>query len=363
MRSASVLTAAVASTGPRSFERGETWPRAGRDPRRACFNGAALFRARRGSVRLLRVCSTQLLQRGRALSSAERARGDAWMGNFGKASTGPRSFERGETLLRARLPERAPSFNGAALFRARREHHTPRPYRVPARFNGAALFRARRGTTIAPWMARTTRFNGAALFRARRANLDILLLTKRPELQRGRALSSAESEFFVMGNHELVHASTGPRSFERGEQGGLTSACRAGAASTGPRSFERGETLANQLPAGTAKLQRGRALSSAERAISIRRRCAPRSSFNGAALFRARRGPDDQGPGPVRDRASTGPRSFERGEPPEPEPPPLLPDASTGPRSFERGERGRGGSICAMKTSFNGAALFRARRV
>ena len=156
-----------ASTGPRSFERGINT---------SCF---WLFP------------STNSLQRGRALSSAEFGQaGDAHQG-FAKASTGPRSFERGigrgaddgvrvcgastgprsferGIIASPRPPApKSPCFNGAALFRARNSQKAealatdnlastgPRSFErgidhdrdhdrdQPSRFNGAALFRAR----------------------------------------------------------------------------------------------------------------------------------------------------------------------------------------------------------------------------
>ena len=134
--------------------------------------------------------------------------------------------------------------------------------------------------------------------------------------------------------------SMGPRSFERGDSFILFSSLFArdafnGAAlfrarrqfgqlrhrgpeqppSMGPRSFERGDTLdgCSWHPAG-ATLQWGRALSSAETGPPEPESEPLVNSFNGAALFRARRrakkGVHDRNADPP----SMGPRSFERGD-------------------------------------------------
>ncbi len=187
-------------------------------------------------------------------------------------------------------------------------------------------------------------------------------------LQRGRAPSSAEIRLEPRVTSGIESASTGPRSFERGnsfrtplhflhEQSGFNGAAllrarkwhvtaiathpsrrfngaallrarkcsptpprseRMRRASTGPRSFERGNTDAHGTPLSrVVKLQRGRAPSSAEMQYGKR-------ILNDNVI------------------ASTGPRSFERGNAPNRIPSALTkPSASTGPRSFERGD-GRG---------------------
>ena len=109
-------------------------------------------------------------------------------------------------------------------------------------------------------------------------------------------------------------ASTGPRSFERGNQGVPRGPRPGRLASTGPRSFERGNAVADLKHKFSAfRLQRGRAHSSAEidsqqwvaarpcaastgprsfeRGNIAGHRCGRigRSSFNGAALIRARK--------------------------------------------------------------------------
>ncbi len=133
-------------------------------------------------------------------------------------------------------------------------------------------------------------------------------------LQRGRALSSAEIWLLRAMRLALRSASTGPRSFERGDHVN-TSLARAH-----PRTLQRGRALSSaemaRLAAGSRWrrwLQRGRALSSAEMGLHLR------------------------GVGHIRP-ASTGPRSFERGDGSWPGEGGGGGAASTGPRSFERGD-------------------------
>ncbi len=183
-----------ASTGPRSFERGE-------------------------QARAVDADAVAELQRGRALSSAESVACDAQDEQHGRASTGPRSFERGETLAYRADDGRKRRFNGAALFRARRDHRHRRRCHRRCRFNGAALFRARRGPAPpVPPSLRKSCFNGAALFRARRGMIDTDLLVPFARFN-GAALFRARRDFGVLPNSSIASfASTGPRSFERGEQ-------------------------------------------------------------------------------------------------------------------------------------------------
>ncbi len=229
-----------ASTGPRSFERGEAPSRASGHPLETASTGPRSFE--RGEAAVVGVA-----RHADSASTGPRSfeRGEVRYLDapplLPVASTGPRSFERGEARDRCSADKGRPCFNGAALFRARRGLGGSRRCPRPAGFNGAALFRARRG--------------------GRSGLLD------------GRWL-----------------ASTGPRSFERGEAGGEQGRVADQVASTGPRSFERGEDATAgdvvRIPIG----------------------------FNGAALFRARRAASRAPSLHTRPRASTGPRSFERGE-------------------------------------------------
>ena len=205
----------VASTGPRSFERGGhgedfagdhllDWLQRGRALSSAEASSSIDMRRRRG-----------LLQRGRALSSAEaraRKRRTAW----------PYMLQRGRALSSAEA--------------------TPFAYAIPpySGFNGAALFRARRPLKVKP---RSKTYYG---------------------LQRGRALSSAEAQSQVASSCES-HLLQRGRALSSAEAGaGASGPWSRPQASTGPRSFERGGIQLGEEQVEAAKLQRGRALSSAE---------------------------------------------------------------------------------------------------
>ena len=243
MRSPPSTACAGPSMGPRSFERGDLarlqklgrkvltlqWGRAlssAETPDRAqaqwsdlrSFNGAALFRARRPQAGNSSRCSNPSLQWGRALSSAETQvdlftttdlvipsmgprsfeRGDltdSWFrGAYKIPSMGPRSFERGDVTPPRCHIYAAESFNGAALFRARRPAMQNLTAALTMPFNGAALFRARRlGHNSKGVHPGPSTFNGAALFRARRPHQRQMPLQPSTALQWGRALSSAET--------------------------------------------------------------------------------------------------------------------------------------------------------------------------
>src|SRR5438128_31633 len=138
------------------------------------------------------------------------------------------------------------------------------------------------------------------------------------------------------------------------------------------------------------------------------RQPSPRNCFNGAAILRSRKC-DQLGVGSVRESASMGPRSYDRGNtdyPPKdyspspasmgplrddpgnllslPATTPSLPlqwgrdltiaemggngqgqspqrPASMGPRSYDRGNRTRGGELYKQSKRFNGAAILRSR--
>ncbi len=183
---------AHASTGPRSFERGET------------LSPAAKAKG-------------DMLQRGRALSSAERHEGRDATPLQWWASTGPRSFERGELVLPHRLALQRLASTGPRSFERGEAASAAESFTFHPCFNGAALFRARREAAM-PWSQCIMRL-----------------------LQRGRALSSAESQNASPRLTRAIVASTGPRSFERGEHQRSRRRGPVGLASTGPRSFERGE--------------------------------------------------------------------------------------------------------------------------
>ena len=109
------------------------------------------------------------LQRGRALSSAEILRHQGRGRHRRRCFNGAALFRARRYRLSAGHSQTVSSrFNGAALFRARRSPGH-RHCREGARgFNGAALFRARRLNPSTRTHSHEPRFNGAALFRARR---------------------------------------------------------------------------------------------------------------------------------------------------------------------------------------------------
>ncbi len=182
-------------------------------------------------------------------------------------------------------------------------------------------------------------------------------------LQRGRAPESAEMGQVGRGSHFPDRASTGPRSGERGDYSCSPPFHVRKGASTGPRSGERGD--ARELTYGattTIPLQRGRAPESAEITSfhvsspaypSLQRGRAPES-----AEIRSHRSLHGG-----RTRASTGPRSGERGDV-------LDPSALLVEREpLQRGRAPESAEIIVLdprkRTAplrFNGAALRRARR-
>ena len=159
-----------ASTGPRSHERGDQFKKEASQSHGACFNGAALSRARRSSVKGFSSSPSTRLQRGRALTSAEMLATAAELAATQAASTGPRSHERGDTsrsslvLLAVgrastgpRSHERGDAADDEPLSLAAilastgpRSHErgdaarVGEPFTDQRRFNGAALSRARR---------------------------------------------------------------------------------------------------------------------------------------------------------------------------------------------------------------------------
>ena len=185
---------------------------------------------------------SRTLQRGRALSSAEISLLPAVWTTLRRASTGPRSFERGDTSRWTSPRSPAPGFNGAALFRARRWQRRPGLFRHQQRFNGAALFRARRFIII------------------------IMPTKSHPMLQRGRALSSAEICQSIDGSASGIECFNGAALFRA----------------------RRSESA--HLAPGLSPSFNGAALFRARRySLAIAFHSMPERCFNGAALFRARR--------------------------------------------------------------------------
>ena len=260
-------------------------------PRPRSFNGAALFRARRFAPSASFPWMIALLQRGRALSSAEMTPLGPSEGSHGVASTGPRSFERGDVGGRTVGDCRRPASTGPRSFERGDLGTDAESLSTRAVLQrGRALSSAEigresldltddnlastgprsfeRGDVICPaqrvagisWLQRGRALSSAEITRTR------LLVFFIESLQRGRALSSAEIASVIVNLRTLGNASTGPRSFERGDQ------------------------LRRDMSG----------------CLSFR--------FNGAALFRARRFQQQIGQVIQNYRASTGPRSFERGD-------------------------------------------------
>ncbi len=205
-----------ASTEPRSFERGWSTSAkrsAARTPR---FNGAALFRARMELAAEQVEAAEALLQRSRALSSA-----DGWVGGLPPgggvdASTEPRSFERGWSdsnrlpFTRSRASTEPRSFergweiSGSMACRSVGASTEPRSFErgwgdmqlelVGDAYASTEPRSFERGwkRSKRPSAPRVSRFNGAALFRARMDSRQRAALPLTNELQRSRALSSAD---------------------------------------------------------------------------------------------------------------------------------------------------------------------------
>jgi len=198
------------------------------------------------------------------------------------------------------------------------------------------MLRAQRGEFL-------LRFNGAALIRARKSAGASAPAQRKATLQRGRAHSSAEictngsgaqqqqmastgPRSFERGNRRecvrmrlgIFRASTGPRSFERGNLAVAIAMSISARASTGPRSFERGNGIGAliEVDAGAVGFN-GAALIRARKYVGRANDATHTGCFNGAALIRARKSQKLMDALDHVRNASTGPRSFERGNPPE----------------------------------------------
>ena len=177
---------------------------------------------------------------------------------------GPRSFDRGKDI--EALGEEPPD----------------------GRFNGAAIFRSRKDQYVDGSHAPEQGFNGAAIFRSRKASHFGVSRCASPRLQWGRDLSIAERLLRSFMSTHLI-ASMGPRSFDRGKDEvygvfyGLTGF--NGAAIFRSRKARRQVRASN----GNGGLQWGRDLSIAESARISGQRLLRRHGFNGAAIFRSRK--------------------------------------------------------------------------
>jgi len=85
-------------------------------------------------------------------------------------------------------------------------------------------------------------FNGAALFRARRScATKVVAVTDDAASTGPRSFERGDIVYQLAIPKPSQVASTGPRSFERGDRQAIDIAEKARVASTGPRSFERGD--------------------------------------------------------------------------------------------------------------------------
>jgi len=280
-----------ASMGPRSFNRGNAMAVVYRRTWQKGFNGAAVFQPRKCMICDFEVTREGELQWGRGLSTAEIILQPVARTRPGRASMGPRSFNRGNELVQQWLHLQWSRFNGAAVFQ---------PRKCPAEI----LRPTQRGC-----------FNGAAVFQPRKS-----------------------WELPVFRRHSWI-ASMGPRSFNRGN--GRVSWIRGEwhGASMGPRSFNRG----NQPKQQSAQISTYR--------------------FNGAAVFQPRKFEPVQQTGRLIIPLQWG-RGLSTAEIRYVKAPLRAGErASMGPRSFNRGNKKRSEVVSSFEDSFNGAAVFQPRKL
>ncbi len=208
-------------------------------------------------------------------------------------------------------------------------------------FNGAAVFRPRKLREDHGDSSPLDRFNGAAVFRPRKPSTSSRLVIGASTLQRSRGLSTAETRTMQDRTRGRWDASTEPRSFDRGNKNRTVWVKRRQLLLQRSRGLSTAET-ANRSFHGrpsSASLQRSRGLSTAETPHATGCRGNERNRFNGAAVFRPRKRRRGRPPRRAIHRASTEPRSFDRGNP-SPEKPFMEPSPG-----------------------FNGAAVFRPRKL
>ena len=190
------------------------------------------------------------------------------------ASTGPSSGDDGEAgSCPYESPSRCPRFNGAVVWRRRREHglwrSVGRAYITLQR--GRRLETTERPSRPRSWSSAARCFNGAVVWRRRRAaTLGASGTTTRRALQRGRRLETTERAGGGSSRaRPTASASTGPSSGDDGEPRGYRPQRHARtAASTGPSSGDDGESTTSSLRKGgmSSPLQRGRRLETTESA-------------------------------------------------------------------------------------------------
>src|SRR5438552_10640870 len=180
----------------------------------------------------------------------------------------PRLLSRGWTS--SRLPRRGASarFNGAAASQPRKAAGMEAAAEPTATcFNGAAAFQPRKASCRQCRKRHWTCFNGAAAFQPRKGRVTIESLAQRIELQWGRG--------FCRGK---IHPPVLLRNI--------------GGASMGPRLFSRGKVHVVAPQRWPYLLQWGRGFSAAESCPSRPISTSTTKSFNGAAAFQPRKGPD-----------------------------------------------------------------------
>ncbi len=209
--------------GPRSFDRG---------------NAARQCRGR---------IAKALLQWGRGHSTAEIARSARGSSTTASeaASMGPRSFDRGNIGCRNQsLPSPLAASMGPRSFDRGNRHALSADQRAVSSFNGAAVIRPRKSPYATSAADALVRFNGAAVIRPRKCMVSMPAACTILRLQWGRGHSTAEMRLCIRRvlprarslqwgrGHStaemtdspvpltlaLMHASMGPRSFDRGNR-------------------------------------------------------------------------------------------------------------------------------------------------
>ena len=227
------------------------------------------------------------------------------------ASMGPHSFERGnQYTMTSWLRYSMASLQWGLTLSSEETVGSPPASRLSnmMSFNGASLFRARKQPRmyVGSHSDQRSGFNGASLFRARkpRTTMDKEAKTIPASLQWGLTLSSEETSGNMLFDwrHLQRNASMGPHSFERGNSCvTLVVQLRANPACFNGASLFR----ARKPSGGWARMSlpvRHRSFNGASlfRARKLRPEALflpdidPSTSFNGASLFRARKLTQDE---------------------------------------------------------------------
>ena len=348
-----------ASMGPRSEDRGEDGAHGADRRRMTGFNGAAVGRPRRGGSR--GASSTDASFNGAAVGRPRRASSGFVGARGSRASTGPRSEDRGEDRLRVRSHGTRRCFNGAAVRRPRRVAvDCSMAVAVRSASTGPrSEDRGERSRRRQLQRLDRERFNGAAVGRPRRA-LDVQRAPRWTErLQRGRGPKTAESACDAA-------CIAGARLLQRG-RGRETAESRRELDASASRSLQwgRGPETAESTSArraGASALQRGRGPETAESAV--RGMSAPALRFNGAAVRRPRRARDSACRCGVRRRCFNGAAVGDRGEIPQRRRADGAHRHRFNGAAVRRPRRARDArhQVGAVAVCFNGAAVRRPRR-